>query len=383
MSNVNIATAFKKLPTSAQNRPLWYSYPQFACFTLREAAIDVSSSSKRPKSFIRELRKMLRLSDESGIVTSIRTDELGLDSLVAIIRIISWFLNKFHVNIPALRILIGASLRDLILQPLEAILAELVPNISPVQCQRVSIRIRRAREPGNTGSSPGDYTGSTTQNEDTSLLMESETEISVFEDSSLAASSPRSIPHHDTGIQRESHVAESHIGRHMSEGIRQLATNQRSTAFHTYLAAVSALLHRFLEMEDVCVGIVDSCWSEHISRNKTLAVLANALPFEVILNKLHVVREPTHAPPAQVLSNYSGSIKTELQYRDDNLGRWAASIVGRASPNKSLYILDPNLNPLAVGHVGAVCLGGVGVAEGFFNNAERTEVAFISNFFAT
>ncbi|KAL8972021.1 MAG: hypothetical protein Q9197_002973 [Variospora fuerteventurae] len=59
--------------------------------------------------FIDEMRKILHLSDDYDITTSVRTDKLGLDSLIAV-RIRSWFLNNYQVNIPALRILSGAPL---------------------------------------------------------------------------------------------------------------------------------------------------------------------------------------------------------------------------------------------------------------------------------
>ncbi|KAG5951311.1 hypothetical protein E4U53_003373 [Claviceps sorghi] len=57
--------------------------------------------------------------------------------------------------------------------------------------------------------------------------------------------------------------------------------------------------------------------------------------------------------------------------------------VGRASKNESLYILDPDQKLLPIGQVGEICIGGVGVAQGYFNDVERTEEAFLPNPFAT
>ena len=74
------------------------------------------------------MRKMLHLSDDYAITPSLRTDELGLDSLVAV-RMRSWFLNHYEVNIPALRILKGISLQELIEQAVNEIPAELTPGI--------------------------------------------------------------------------------------------------------------------------------------------------------------------------------------------------------------------------------------------------------------
>lgn len=81
------------------------------------------------ETFIAEMRKMLHLSDDYAITPSVRTDELGLDSLVAV-RIRSWFLNNFQVNIPALRILKGASLRELVELAVEEVPEDLTPKIT-------------------------------------------------------------------------------------------------------------------------------------------------------------------------------------------------------------------------------------------------------------
>ncbi|KAL9039293.1 MAG: hypothetical protein Q9214_004936 [Letrouitia sp. 1 TL-2023] len=149
-----ISTGLRRLPANMPNRPLWYSYPQFACLTVRDTTDKIEASNKATGpsikdqlsnamtkddveriimgTFIDEMRKMLHLSDDYDITPSISTDELGLDSLVAV-RIRSWFLNNFQVNIPALRILQGAPLHELIQQALEAVPSELTPKISSDQ----------------------------------------------------------------------------------------------------------------------------------------------------------------------------------------------------------------------------------------------------------
>lgn len=66
------------------------------------------------------MRNLLQVSEEYEITTSMRTDELGLDSLVAV-RIRSWFLNNYQVNIPALKILQGVPLQEIIDQALDAL----------------------------------------------------------------------------------------------------------------------------------------------------------------------------------------------------------------------------------------------------------------------
>ena len=185
-----ISTGLRLLPANAPNRPLWYTYPQFACLTVRDAGDEANMSNTQAGAsikdqlanattkddveriitgkatfvsffsyfsplpppflkrtllrtmigtFIDEMRKMLHLSDDYEITTSVRTDELGLDSLVAV-RIRSWFLNNYQVNIPALRILKGTSLQELIGQALEEVPDELTPNISSDQSLQPEVR---------------------------------------------------------------------------------------------------------------------------------------------------------------------------------------------------------------------------------------------------
>ncbi|KAK1676294.1 beta-ketoacyl synthase domain-containing protein [Colletotrichum godetiae] len=145
-----ISIGLRRMPANAPNRPQWYSYPQFACLTERAAVEDTSATNTQAGpsikdrlatattrddvekiitgSFIAEMRKMLHLSDDYAITPAVRTDELGLDSLVAV-RIRSWFLNNFQVNIPALRILKGEALQGLIDHAVGEIPEELAPKL--------------------------------------------------------------------------------------------------------------------------------------------------------------------------------------------------------------------------------------------------------------
>ncbi|KAI1116691.1 beta-ketoacyl synthase domain-containing protein [Nemania sp. NC0429] len=149
--NWQLSIGLRQLSENAPNRPLWYNYPQFACLTVLDGTSqtqnaevnggmsikDMLSSATTldeietiiKESFIAEVRKMLHLSTDYHITSAIRTDELGLDSLIAV-RVRSWFLNNFQVNIPALRILKGTPLQDLIMQAVEEIPAELIPGIA-------------------------------------------------------------------------------------------------------------------------------------------------------------------------------------------------------------------------------------------------------------
>lgn len=56
---------------------------------------------------------------------------------------------------------------------------------------------------------------------------------------------------------------------------------------------------------------------------------------------------------------------------------WSSIPYGKPMSNQKTYILDKNLQLLPVGIPGELCLGGIGVAEGYYNKAEMTSQKFL------
>jgi amino acid adenylation domain-containing protein len=57
--------------------------------------------------------------------------------------------------------------------------------------------------------------------------------------------------------------------------------------------------------------------------------------------------------------------------------------IGRPIPNTSLYVLDPHSQPVPIGLVGELCVGGAGVGRGYLNDPEQTQQKFSRDRFSS
>jgi acyl-coenzyme A synthetase/AMP-(fatty) acid ligase len=54
---------------------------------------------------------------------------------------------------------------------------------------------------------------------------------------------------------------------------------------------------------------------------------------------------------------------------------------GKPMPNQYIYILDKMFNPVPIGVIGEICIGGIGIARGYLSKPELTAERFIANSF--
>lgn len=156
------------------------------------------------------------------------------------------------------------------------------------------------------------------------------------------------------------------LAANIKEGARRL----KVTAFHVYIAALKALLFRFLDTEELCIGIADANRTEanimgtvglflnllplrfqrkssetfensvKDVRNKTYSSLANSkLPFDVLLDELAVHRSADASPMFQAFVDYRQGAK-ETQSFGNCEGKGQQWEVGRNAYDISLDIIE-------------------------------------------
>ena len=54
---------------------------------------------------------------------------------------------------------------------------------------------------------------------------------------------------------------------------------------------------------------------------------------------------------------------------------WKSIPYGRALLNQEMYVMDENLNICPMGVKGEICIGGVGLAKGYLNDKEKTDIS--------
>ncbi len=73
---------------------------------------------------------------------------------------------------------------------------------------------------------------------------------------------------------------------------------------------------------------------------------------------------------------------TALEF-DNSTEHESSNIIGLPFPNVTYYVLDPYLQPVPVGVIGELYIGGDGVGRGYLNRPDLTRKAFIKNPFSS
>ena len=83
--------------------------------------------------------------------------------------------------------------------------------------------------------------------------------------------------------------------------------------------------------------------------------------------------------PHSGLHEVYGQTETVLTHHWDHTARNPERSYGHALPNKSIYVLDENRQPVAPGEVGEIYSAGVGVCRGYLNRPDLTDAKFIED----
>lgn len=90
--------------------------------------------------------------------------------------------------------------------------------------------------------------------------------------------------------------------------------------------------------------------------------------------------------PATALVNMFGITETTVHVTVKRIRReeieLGTSNIGRALPPLSVYVLDDSLQPVPIGVVGELCVGGAGVARGYLGRPELTGARFVPDPFS-
>ncbi|CZR52449.1 related to fusarin C cluster-polyketide synthase/NRPS [Phialocephala subalpina] len=136
-------------------------------------------------------------------------------------------------------------------------------------------------------------------------------------------------------------IQETRLDTGFSSNLKAAAQKLQVTPFHVHLATLQVMLHRLLNIDDICIGITDANKNDpdHVdtlgffvnllplrfkvegarsfaklakqAKDKTLSALEHSqTPYNVLLDKLEVPRSTTSNPLFQVLMNYKmGSLR--------------------------------------------------------------------------
>ncbi|KAJ5740883.1 Acetyl-CoA synthetase-like protein [Penicillium malachiteum] len=181
---IEVTTGLRPVNAEATHKPTWFENPKFGHLVIRESSSTLATDGAKSElsvkgrlakasgteearsiileSLVQKLETLLQLEvTESGgvqAVASLRTNEIGVDSLVAV-EIRSWLLKNFQVNVPVLQILSGIAIGDIVNHTLQELPVELIPNMTNSSSAEST--------PGETSDGQSDSTPDSTPAPDT------------------------------------------------------------------------------------------------------------------------------------------------------------------------------------------------------------------------
>ncbi|KXJ94940.1 polyketide synthetase [Microdochium bolleyi] len=151
---VEISSGLRHVSSTDSRQPVWFPNPRFSHHIIHDGDDDGGKDAAKAGGqgvsvtaslagattseevleivqggFLAKLENLLKSELASGgNALSLRTDEIGVDSLVAV-EIRTWFLKTLQVNVPVLKILGGASIGDILDHAVAQLPKDLTPNI--------------------------------------------------------------------------------------------------------------------------------------------------------------------------------------------------------------------------------------------------------------
>ncbi|GBO51723.1 long-chain-fatty-acid--CoA ligase [Pseudanabaena sp. lw0831] len=105
-----------------------------------------------------------------------------------------------------------------------------------------------------------------------------------------------------------------------------------------------------------------------------------------VLSVNHVQRFREALPNCRLINGYGPTESTTFTccYTIEDAKNIGSSVpIGRPIANTQVYILNPQLQPMPIGAIGEIYIGGDGLASGYFNRPELTTERFVSNPFSS
>ena len=110
----------------------------------------------------------------------------------------------------------------------------------------------------------------------------------------------------------------------------------------------------------------------------------------LVIGADNLVADPTlpwreQAPGVKLLNEYGPTetvVGCSIYHIDDHAPRSGSMPIGRPIANITMYILDRNRHPMPAGVSGELCIGGIGVARGYWGRPDLTAEKFVPDPFA-